>query len=270
MTLGFLVLLLAVAVLLTVCSAIMVKRLADNTSRYPYVMKPALFTPAERSFLGVLDQLLGSDYRIMGKVRIADVVDVGQCDSPGARQTAFNRISSKHFDFILCNKETLSPIAALELDDKSHTAKQRLERDQLVEGICSATGLMLIRMPARHAYTRSDLERLVVTRLQSQAHTPQEQQSKPAVAPNIAGPTGVPASSLKAPAQTANARVPQCPKCAGDMVLRQVKKGARTGERLWGCKLYPKCRGVAPVRGAHLMGASAATADVAPASASKG
>ena len=41
-----------------------------------YERRATLFTRAERSFLGVLDQAAGSDYRIFGKVRIADVLKV--------------------------------------------------------------------------------------------------------------------------------------------------------------------------------------------------
>jgi restriction system protein len=38
----------------------------------------------------------------------------------------------------------------------------------------------------------------------------------------------------------------QCPVCGRDMVLRTVKKGARSGEKFWGCSAFPKCRGIKP------------------------
>lgn len=37
-----------------------------------YAPAKTLFTPAERSFLGVLDEAVGNDYRVFGKVRVAD------------------------------------------------------------------------------------------------------------------------------------------------------------------------------------------------------
>jgi len=40
----------------------------------PYQLKGVLFTPAERSFLGVLNSVLKDDVHIMGKVRVADVI----------------------------------------------------------------------------------------------------------------------------------------------------------------------------------------------------
>jgi hypothetical protein len=39
-----------------------------------YEAVPSLLTPAERSFFGVLQQSLASDYQIFAKVRLADIV----------------------------------------------------------------------------------------------------------------------------------------------------------------------------------------------------
>lgn len=38
--------------------------------------------------------------------------------------------------------------------------------------------------------------------------------------------------------------VPNCPKCAGLMVLRETKKGQNVGKKFWGCSKYPQCRGI--------------------------
>ena len=35
-----------------------------------------------------------------------------------------------------------------------------------------------------------------------------------------------------------------CPKCGGEMVLREVKKGNNAGKRFYGCSRFPACRGV--------------------------
>ncbi|MDE4454879.1 NERD domain-containing protein [Psychrobacter sp. DAB_AL62B] len=37
---------------------------------------------------------------------------------------------------------------------------------------------------------------------------------------------------------------PACPKCSGEMVKRVTKKGQRHGQRFYGCRQFPKCRGV--------------------------
>ena len=37
---------------------------------------------------------------------------------------------------------------------------------------------------------------------------------------------------------------PFCPKCGGNMILRQAKAGANAGNHFWGCANYPRCRGI--------------------------
>ena len=39
-----------------------------------YILQEKFFTDAERSFLGVLDAISDNDWRILGKVRVADVI----------------------------------------------------------------------------------------------------------------------------------------------------------------------------------------------------
>jgi hypothetical protein len=69
--------------------------------------KTALFTAAERAFLGVLDEAVGQSYRIFGKVRVADVITARDDLDRRTRQTAANRTRSKHFDFALCSPTDL-------------------------------------------------------------------------------------------------------------------------------------------------------------------
>jgi restriction system protein len=45
-----------------------------------------------------------------------------------------------------------------------------------------------------------------------------------------------PVSTVKSP------KVPVCPRCAVDMVLRTATTGDRAGTQFWGCSNYPKCR----------------------------
>jgi hypothetical protein len=81
---------------------------------YNYRKLGTLFSPAERSFLGVLNQAVGENILIFGKVRVADVIAPRKGMSRSDWQKSFNKISGKHFDFILCNKGDLSVICAVE------------------------------------------------------------------------------------------------------------------------------------------------------------
>lgn len=42
-------------------------------------------------------------------------------------------------------------------------------------------------------------------------------------------------------------QTPTCPKCSGEMIKRVAKIGARQGQSFYGCRQFPKCRGVVNV-----------------------
>lgn len=121
---------------------------------FSYKREPALFSPAERSFLGVLDQVLGSEYRVFGKVRIADLI---KPDNGAGRQAALNRIIARHVDFVVCDPGNLSVIGVVELDDKSHDRDSRRRRDALVDGAFGSAGIPIARFPARMGYNLAEI-----------------------------------------------------------------------------------------------------------------
>jgi ssDNA-binding Zn-finger/Zn-ribbon topoisomerase 1 len=190
---------------------------------YPYQKSEALFTPAERSFLGVLQQAVGNNAAIFGKVRVADVVVPKAGLGRSARQKAFNKISAKHFDFLLCDKEDLSVASAIELDDTSHNSKRRQERDEFLKGVCEAAGIPLIQIPAKSAYVISEVRNLL-PRYLTVKDTPNPQPS----------PLPVP--------QESETKEKVCPKCSASMVKRVAKKGNHAGKQFWACSAYPKCK----------------------------
>lgn len=130
-----------------------------------YRKKKTLFTEAERSFLGVLDQCIDPiQYRVFGKVRMADIVEPNPTKNRSEWQKAFNAISAKHFDYVICSSDTLQPVCVIELDDKSHSQKKRQQRDQLLDGICEEAGLSLLRFPAQRTYNPKVIRAVVEAR----------------------------------------------------------------------------------------------------------
>ncbi|WP_446442437.1 topoisomerase DNA-binding C4 zinc finger domain-containing protein [Psychrobacter sp. 1176_08] len=50
---------------------------------------------------------------------------------------------------------------------------------------------------------------------------------------------------LKALEDAANlVQTPTCPRCNGEMIKRVAKKGARQGQTFYGCRQFPRCRGI--------------------------
>jgi len=70
-------------------------------------------------------------------------------------QVAFNKISAKHFDYVLCTKDTVKVVAVIELDDKSHAESRTKQRDALIEAACKTAEVPLIRFKAQRNYQAS-------------------------------------------------------------------------------------------------------------------
>src|ERR1700726_3045184 len=133
----------------------------SSTKNYSYERRDRLFSPAERSFLGVLEQIFGKEYRVIGKVRIADIIRPRKGLSASARTSAVNRITSKHVDFALCDLRTLQVVGVIELDDSSHSESARQRRDKFVDAALSSAGVPFVRIPAQRAYTPSEIRERV-------------------------------------------------------------------------------------------------------------
>ena len=133
--------------------------------QYPYQAIPRLFTPAERSFLGVLEQSLDPEYRVFGKVRVADVLEVKKGVSRSDWQRAFNRISSKHFDFVVCRADNTSIVLLIELDDKSHNNPKQQDNDRFLDLATKAAAVPLLRVPCRKNYSTSEISSLIASHL---------------------------------------------------------------------------------------------------------
>jgi restriction system protein len=46
---------------------------------------------------------------------------------------------------------------------------------------------------------------------------------------------------------TGHGAIPSCPKCGAAMIEREAKKGEFIGQHFWGCRQYPKCKGIVPI-----------------------
>jgi hypothetical protein len=203
---------------------------SHSDADFPYSQIDHLFTPAERSFYGVLCQACEGKVVVFGKVRVADVLKTESGLSNSVRQIAFNRISGKHFDYVLCNPDDLSIIATVELDDSSHNSKKAIKRDEFLESSCEAAGLTLHRFKASYNYKVSEV-RDVIFPTEATLNTLEIKASNAVVTNEEDTAIEVKEEPYKT-----------CPKCSFDLVTRTVKKGEKKGSSFLACSGFPKCR----------------------------
>jgi hypothetical protein len=134
-----------------------------------YQRKGDLFSAAELRFLAALDQAIAPGHRVFGKVRVADLVAIRSGLNPKTRQIALNRLSQKHFDFVICSGRALAPVCAIELNDSSHSSNSAKRRDDLIAAVCGQVGLPLLVVKAAGSYSPDALRQQIAGALQSKS-----------------------------------------------------------------------------------------------------
>ena len=155
----FLYVLIGLGVLTLIGFLLSVRRTWKRRTDLPFRLERVLFSDNERAFLSVLEQSLAPDYRILGKIRLSDVLRFqGRVDRE-TRDRALARIGDRKLDFLICTSGGLSISGAVELVDS------RRKGDQMLAKICDAVALPLIRIHSADSYDTRVIEDQVRTLL---------------------------------------------------------------------------------------------------------
>ncbi len=242
------IILLLFLVIISLACALFKKKAGKGPVDFPYQSKEVLCSPAERSFMGALEKVVGNGFRVFAKVRLADIVEVNKGLSSSARQSAFNRISRKHLDFVICDSGSLSIVGAVELDDKSHRKTVRQERDQFLDRALEAAGVPILRIKAQGAYSIKEVSSDINSTFNINVGGKLEEIIEP--------PEPMQESSEKQidaviDGSENEAIAPVCPKCGGELIERVATKGQYADQKFWGCSNFPKCKFTKKIEQGH-------------------
>lgn len=133
----------AIILLKVVVSNASSKRKVFKDNVYNYSAKNLLMTRTEAEFFTKLDRVVAERYYVFPQVHLSALLDhkiKGQ-----DWRFAFRHINGKSVDFVLCDRITLRPTYAIELDDLTHEKSDRRKRDIEVERIFKEANLPLVR-----------------------------------------------------------------------------------------------------------------------------
>lgn len=134
-----------------------------------YQLRKSLCTYNERTFYEALRESVGSEYLILVKVRMGDIVWL-EPEKDADRERIFRtQIWGKHVDFLLCNKWTLEPLLAIELDDQGHRRYDRRETDEFKNKVFALAKLPLLRVSVQKSYPRHELRTKVLSEINTSA-----------------------------------------------------------------------------------------------------
>lgn len=133
---------------------------------YRYSKKPHIISESEIQFLHVLEEVIDSErYRICPQLHLDTVLNhkISGQDWRAAR----SRIKQKSLDFVICDRISLAPILAIELDDSTHRRSRNAQSDAFKNDVLESCGIPLLRF--KHFYSLEDVSLKVGSVLESQS-----------------------------------------------------------------------------------------------------
>jgi len=124
----------------------------------PYEKKRYFFTVTELKFHELLKGIIGDNYYIFPKVRICDIIE----PKNKGKYADFNRIKSKHVDFLICTKDPITSKIIVELDDRSHNVPIRQERDGFVDEIFANSGIPIVHIKVQYEYNKEEVTKRIL------------------------------------------------------------------------------------------------------------
>lgn len=118
---------------------------------YHYERRELIMTRAENDFFKMLDEAVGSNYYVFPQVHLSSLFEHKVHGQDWWK--AFHHINRKSVDFVICDKRTVRPLVAIELDDWSHKLNKRKLRDAEVERIFKGASFPLLRFGHKGPYT---------------------------------------------------------------------------------------------------------------------
>lgn len=113
-------------------------------SNFKYFPKRWMMNKNEYKFYKILISFLDFRYVVIPQVHLDDLVNIENKNKKD-RLYSLRHINQKSVDFVICVKNSMHPLLAIELDGYSHEEKIVIEQDKEKERILNEAGIKLKR-----------------------------------------------------------------------------------------------------------------------------
>jgi hypothetical protein len=112
-----------------------------------------LFSPTEQLLLTALEQALSKQpYKILGKVRLADILNIIPGLKPQEQRLAAERINQKHLDFVIYHAHTSEILGIVLLDKPDQDKLDAQMRKKFIDAVLAAAQIPILHIPTKKGY----------------------------------------------------------------------------------------------------------------------
>jgi hypothetical protein len=176
--------------------------------------------------LTALEQALSQQpYKILGKVRLAEVLTIVPGLKPQEQRLAAERINQKHLDFVIYHAHTSAILGVVLLDKPDQDKLDVQMHKKFIAAALAAAQIPILHIPTTKKGYHVEVLRQLLNR---------------ALCMRLPKPTPLPTTK----ALTTKAL---CPTCGAGLKKVKINKGQYTGRQVWVCTHYPQCKTVFPI-----------------------
>lgn len=150
---------------LLICISVIAIKFNIDRIDFPFTSKSQLFTAAERQFLQLIEHAVQDEFRVLCRVRLSELLSLKQNTDSKLAKSAFLKANSKTIDFVLCNKDDLTPVMAIDLVYGTGVNGHNVQRDFFVNGALETVSIPHVRIKAKAGYKLSDIKECIEAKL---------------------------------------------------------------------------------------------------------
>ena len=154
-----------ILMMLLIVVAIGAIKLNEQGISFPFKRKTNLFSNTERQFLELIEQAVGYRYRVICRVKLTDILTLRQSTDKKTGKTALLRAAGRQLDFVLCDKDDMLPVVAIDLVHKQGKEGYKSQRDWFVSGALDAARIPHLRVKVKSGYTPQEMRECIENKL---------------------------------------------------------------------------------------------------------
>ena len=129
-----------------------------------YERKEFLITKNELKFYRLLLSIVDiMELQIFTQVSLYEIISVKKTLNSSEYNKYFNKIKSKSIDYVLTGRIKL----CIELDDKTHNYKNRIERDNFINDLFNSLDIPILRIQLSKYYDMDNIKKTIINLLNS-------------------------------------------------------------------------------------------------------
>jgi len=150
---------------LLICISVIAIKFNNDRIEFPFSTKRQLFTAAERQFLQLIEHAVKDEFRVVCRVRLSDLLSLRKDTDRKIAKSALLRAGSKQVDFVLCDKNDMTPVMAIDLVYGVGKNGHNTQRDFFVSGALETASIPHARIKAQAGYTITEIRECIEAKL---------------------------------------------------------------------------------------------------------